>query len=256
MPEPEPPIGLGLNASAAPPASNEVLPSAESLQFRKAEHARDPASGPQCLSCKRATGPNYFQVNGQTVCGACAAAIESGQKTTSRGLLLKGLLYGVGAALAGSILYATVAIITGFQLALIAILIGYMVGKSIHKAAGGGRPQQITAVILTYLSISSSYVPLVIYQFGKHPSTQSTTANEGKSGTVITAPQVTRPSVPLSSTLVALASLAVAGPFMALRNSSGLLSLVIIFFGLQRAWRLTGRPILVLSGPYQAATPA
>jgi hypothetical protein len=34
----------------------------------------------------------------------------------------------------------------------------------------------------------------------------------------------------------------------------GLISALIIFIGLRQAWRMTGRPELVISGPYKVGT--
>jgi hypothetical protein len=223
------------------------IPPAESLQFRRAEHAPDPALGPQCASCKNPSGHEYYQANGIPVCARCASAIESNTKPAPKHTLLKAFLYGSGAAIAGCALYATVAIVTGLELALIAILIGYMVGKAIRYASPGGRPQQIMAVALTYLAISASYVPVGIYHLIKNKPAKTEAAR-----------QVT-PAKPAASPAAAIGMLmvfAVAGPFMTLTDASGLISLVIIFFGLQRAWRMTGRPDIVISGPYQAQASA
>lgn len=228
----------------------EMLPPAESLQFRRAEHAPDAALGPQCASCKNPSGAEYYQVNGIDVCARCAAAIDANTKPAPTHTLVKAFLYGSGAAIAGCALYATVAIVTGLELALIAILIGYMVGKAIRMASPGGRPQQIMAVVLTYLAISTSYVPVGIYHRVKGKPAQ-TTATETKP---VVTPAEAAPSP--AAAIGLLLGFAIAGPFLTLTDASGILSLVIIFFGLQRAWRMTGRPNLVISGPYQTAAAA
>jgi hypothetical protein len=45
-----------------------------------------------------------------------------------------------------------------------------------------------------------------------------------------------------------------AAPFFGLTSGiSGLISLFIIFIGLQRAWRLTARSQILLMGPYPAS---
>jgi hypothetical protein len=51
--------------------------------------------------------------------------------------------------------------------------------------------------------------------------------------------------------LLAILALALAAPFLSISSFGGILSLVIIFFGLQRAWRLTGRTQIAVMGPYQ-----
>lgn len=44
-----------------------------------------------------------------------------------------------------------------------------------------------------------------------------------------------------------------ASPFMQvwLQPASGLISLLILFFGLSRAWALTGRSDILIMGPYK-----
>jgi len=52
--------------------------------------------------------------------------------------------------------------------------------------------------------------------------------------------------------MVFLIGIAMASPFMSLNQGlGGLLTLLIIFWGLQRAWRMTGRSNILVMGPYQ-----
>jgi hypothetical protein len=144
--------------------------------------------------------------------------------------LLLSFLYGLGAAIAGTALFSFVWIVSKSQFALISILIGYMVGKAVRYASQGlgGRPQQIIAVLLTYFSVAMSIVPVVIYQqMEKHAS--------------FTTPEV-----------LGLLFLGLTSPFLALKaGASGILTLLITFFGIQRAWHLTGRTNILVMGPYQ-----
>jgi hypothetical protein len=259
MQEPEPLISLGLNAGAGTAgSSSEPLPPAESLQFRKAEQTLDPMGGKRCASCKQTTTMQYFQANGVVVCEDCAAAIESGQKPAPAHLLLKSFFYGLGAAIGGSILYATVAIATGFEFALIAILIGYAVAKSIrHASRGGGRPQQFLAVALTYFSITTSYIPVWIYQADKQPPAALAPSSAHNPAPIASdASNSTRRPASSVGVVITLLGLALAAPFFAMQSAGGMLSLLIIFFGLRYAWRLTRRADVIVSGPYQTAASA
>ncbi len=78
--------------------------------------------------------------------------------------MLRAALYGAGAAL--------VAIVTGYEIGLISILVGITVGKAIRRGSHGwgGRPQQILAVALTYFAITSSYIPVAIYNAQNKPA--------------------------------------------------------------------------------------
>jgi hypothetical protein len=59
----------------------------------------------------------------------------------------------------------------GVEIGIIAIAVGYMVGKAVRAGSRGlgGRPQQILAVLLTYFSITTSYVAVGFYQMAKNP---------------------------------------------------------------------------------------
>jgi hypothetical protein len=249
MSEPEPFTSLNLNAPASNlSASAENLPAAETLQFRRAEHTTSEATGQRCAACVKPLGATYFQVHDKIVCPQCASAVESRLKAPPAHSLLRAFIYGLGAAIAGCALYATVAIVTGLEIALIAILIGYMVGKAVRHASGGlgGRPQQILAVVLTYFSISMSYIPVAIYHYAKNPPH----AAAATSGNAIQTRNNRQPSS-AGSALLGLLAIGLAAPFLSISGVGGLISLLIIFFGLQRAWRVTGRPEIVVHGPFQ-----
>src|ERR1019366_2626138 len=164
--------------------------------------------------------------------------------------LMRAALYGGGAALAGCALYALVAIVLHAEIGLIAILVGWMVGKAIRHASNGhgGRRQQILAVLLTYFAITTSYIPVILY----HAATNPRVAQRGQAQTA---------DAPASSDAPAKArprmSFGAAAPFLLALTSgvSAWISLFIIFIGLQYAWKLTARREIVLTGPYQAEAP-
>jgi hypothetical protein len=223
------------------------------LQFRRAVPIDDSAALNRCVACKAPIHGTYYHAAGQMVCPECAQRIQQGQQTAPPASLAKAFLYGGGAALAGCIIYALVAIVLHAEIGLVSILVGYMVGTAIRKASGGlgGRPQQILAVALTYFAITTSYIPVVIYsgmQKSEQSSQQATT-----SGAPVE-PRETAQAPSLGRTLLLLALIAAAAPFLALGSgTSGILTIVIIFFGLSRAWRLTGRTDILVMGPYETA---
>jgi hypothetical protein len=226
-----------------------VIP-VEQLQFRHAEPAGE-AAPKRCSACNSPIWSTYFQVVGRDICPTCAERIRLGQQAPPAHSLLKAALYGGGAALAGCILYATIAIVANLELALIAILIGFMVGKAIRHASNGlgGRPQQLLAVVLTYFAITFSYVGVYIYQIAQKPQTAQQR----------TAEQTNQPRPGIVTVIVAIVGIAAVAPFLALTGPNpvgALISLVIIFFGLQRAWRMTGRINIDIFGPYDASAVA
>lgn len=259
MPQPDPLISLGLNE----PRKTE-LPAADELQFQRAEPVSktgEPAPAPtrRCVACKQPIAETYFHAQGQVVCPRCAALIQAGQQAPPAHSLLTAALYGIGAALAGCAIYATVAIVTGYEMALIAILVGYMVGKAVRQGSkGGGRPQQVLAVCLTYFAISTSYIPVAIYRVRSHRAVASQAASEATPDTTTKAPsRLPAPRRSMGSAVLVLLLFGLAAPFLMLRAGVGaILSLIIILIGLRQAWRLTGRADILITGPYEAASPA
>jgi hypothetical protein len=142
-------------------------------------------------------------------------------------------------------------VLTGVEFALITILIGVMIGKAIRHASHGlgGRPQQILAVVLTYFAITTSYIPVVISQAARH----SKPAAAQQTATPKTPERSSDPNAKpsLAGAILFLLLIGAAAPFLSLTSGlGGLLSLFIIFIGLQRAWKLTARTDLLVMGPY------
>jgi hypothetical protein len=106
----------------------------------------------------------------------------------------------------------------------------------------GGRPQQILAVALTYFAITTSYIPVFVYQQVKNPTTlKQTHAKPGNQADQQTA----------AAAIVTLLLIFAAAPFLGLANGVGaLVSLFTIFIGLRQAWTLTGRrEVLIMGNP-------
>jgi|SRR5690349_23012207 len=146
----------------------------EPLQFDVAEPGASDASSnaaPEATTCKACSRPianTYYQANGAIICESCRAALDQPRGSRfSRGMRATGL--GLAAALAGSLLYFAVAAITGREFGLVAIAVGYMVGKAVRRGSRGrgGWAYQSLAVGLTYLAIVSTYVPLIAKEFQK-----------------------------------------------------------------------------------------
>jgi hypothetical protein len=240
---------------------NGQSPIPQGLQFQHAEPlfsaAAPTGSGKSCVVCKQPIGGTYYHAQGQVVCPLCADRIQTGQQAAPSLSLARAALYGAGAGLAGCILYATVAIATGLEVGLIAIVVGYMVGKAIRHASHGlgGRPQQILAVALTYFSITTSYIPVFIYENVKHPPAVAQSGQIRARGDAASDSATSPPKrMSLSRAVLYLLALAAVAPFLSLGSGiSGFISLFIIFIGLKQAWRMTGRPEVLVMGPYESA---
>jgi hypothetical protein len=252
MPAPDEPISAGLNASAP----DDAAPPVERLQFRRAEPiaSSSESSAQRCVACQGPIVESYYHASGRVVCPACAARIQHGQQQPPAYSFPRALLYGGAAALAGCAIYAIVAIATGMEIGLIAILVGIMVGKAIRRASGGfgGRQQQILAVVLTYFSIATSYIPVIIWEVAHKSKIEA--ARTSNSGAVSSEQSDNSKGIPAAKTILYLLAIGAVAPFLALTSGvSGIISLFIIFIGLKQAWRLTGRSQIVVMGPYQTA---
>ncbi len=234
-------------------------PAPQELQFQHAEplpaHASDP-NAPRCVVCKNVIGTTYFHAQGRVVCPMCAERIQSGQQAPPAISLGRAALYGAGAALAGCILYAAVAILLNVEIGIVAIAVGIMVGKAIRAGSKGlgGRPQQILAVVLTYFAITTSCIPVYFHQLSTNPQMRAQLQTQAAQGSKSDDAKPA-PVGPVSAVLMLLLLFA-AAPFFGLTTGiSGAISLFIIFIGLKQAWRLTGRSEILVMGPYEA-TPA
>lgn len=132
------------------------------LQFDRAEpsQAAAPASpGPvQCAACG-ARLLSYYSVNGRVTCKRCRDESVAAQQGSHVPTLARAAILGLLAAVAGAVVYFTVAKVTGYEIGLISIVVGLLVGKAVKvgaRARGGWRYQAL-AVFLCYLSIASSY---------------------------------------------------------------------------------------------------
>src|SRR5258708_11741731 len=123
------------------------MPDEEKLQFHTAEYAAADAS-PRCGLCKAEIGDTYYHLNGSAICKVCAVQRQANPEPPAGRAFGKSVLYGLGAALAGSALYGIVLLATGAEFALLSILIGIMVGKAMmHGSGGRGGPEVQNAAL-------------------------------------------------------------------------------------------------------------
>jgi hypothetical protein len=228
---------------------------ADELQFQTAEKVDDRK---RCAACQAVLDESFYQIQGVDVCMACAAARRVGQELPdSRKKFLRALLYGGGAAFLGWAGWSAVEIITGLQIGLLAIGVGWMVGTAIRKGTEGhtSRKYQILAVALTYLAISMSFVPILINDLVKkgNPATE-----QKKMASTVTVP----PDGPPTPAGMAVASamligLALVSPLLGafMNFPMGLIGVFIVYLALQRAWQLTQPDEALITGPF-AVEPA
>jgi hypothetical protein len=200
------------------------------LQFERAEMT-DNATASACTVCKRQLR-SYFDVNGLVVCPTCKENIlASVQGGSGFARFMKAGLLGTGAAVVGALGYWAITAATGYNLGLIAIAVGWLVGTAVAKGAEnrGGWFYQVLAVVLTYLSIGVSLIPEVL---------KASEANsEGGAARVI------------FGIIVAFTGPVIVGV-------SSPISGLIYGFGLWEAGRRNKKAVISVNGPFQVKEPA
>jgi hypothetical protein len=237
------------------------------LQFDRAEFEGDRPHA-SCAMCHESLLGSYYEINGSTVCEACCERIRTSLTSGTPGRrALRAIGAGVGAAIAGSLLYYAILAITGYEFGLIAIVVGFAVGKAVSWGSDGrgGWAYQTLAIALTYLAIVSAYLPGIITAIKDMPdeTAQSETvagemttagASNGSAAEPASEPAAeNRPPTFGQFTVAVLLLLAIAcvAPFLAgLQNIMGL---VIIGIGLYEAWKLNKRQAMVITGPHALA---
>ena len=139
----------------SPESSDAPAPAnpASDLQFDRAEVP----VAPRCRGCNKPIGDSFFRIEGKTVCAPCHDKINAqftGGSGTER--FLKASLFGTLAAILGAGVYYAILAATGYELALISIGIGIIVGMAVKKGCGGrgGWVYQTLAIFLTYSAIA------------------------------------------------------------------------------------------------------
>ena len=269
----------------------------ESLQFDRVVAAANPAidtsaSGPAvvCSRCNATIKTYYYQLNGSPVCAACKQAAEGSSKSErSAGAFIRAALLGLGAAIVGAVIYYGVIAITNFEIGIVAILIGYLVGAAVRMGArgAGGRRFQILAVGLTYFSVGLAYSPLALKGLNEAksskiaakvaPRTDSAAVDSAgeadkarlaeaqNAATDVSDPTVAPVGAPNTNRLGVVTVLLGLGatfllifalPVISVVGSlpSGLISALIIGIGMRQAWRMTAGQTRTITGPHRIAT--
>lgn len=157
---------------------------APGLQFERVEPLAPAPTELACLVCRQPLRGEYFEVNGNPTCGPChAGLVQHFNGPISWRTWGRVLVRGGGMALLGTILYFAVLKLTGYELGLIAVVVGVLVGSGVRKASGqrGGWKLQAAAMALTYASIVASYMPSVYNGLVSGANKQQETKSEPSS---------------------------------------------------------------------------
>jgi hypothetical protein len=249
---------------------------ASDLQFDRADFGGQQPASPTCVACQQPVTERYFDVNGQMTCPTCRESIANTlEKDPGWGAPFTALGAGLAGGLVGALLYYAVLKITGYEIGLIAIVVGLMVGRAVRWGSGGrgGRGYQVMAVAITYIAIVSTYVPFIIEAMRSAPAQQTTSvegaaspgaASPGAPAAPSSQPQPTQAAAAnsaeqseeftLGGVVIALGLLflvLLASPFLA--GFQNVIGWLIIGFALWEAWKANRRVALSIAGPFTLA---
>ncbi|MFZ0299286.1 MAG: hypothetical protein WAM13_13130 [Candidatus Sulfotelmatobacter sp.] len=238
-------------------------------QFGTAEYS----AGDRCRVCQQPTGGTYYRVKASVVCPSCAEKMRGAIPTDNHAAFVRALAYGTGAALAGLVGYALIAILLqGWVISYMSIGVGWIVGTAMIKGSNGigGRRYQLAAAVLTYAAVSMAAIPIWIHfasdrhpqkqaqdqsfeeegrKFGNHPEEQQTEMQ--------LAPRPEKPRMSFGTWLGTVVLLGLASPFIQLSGSPlwGAIGLLILFWGIRIAWRITAGRQFEIYGPFADSPP-
>lgn len=222
--------------------------------------------GMGCVACGRAIHDAYFTRNNQFVCTSCEAPVRAAGPPGSEITRFLGALgLGLVAAAVASVLWMVVTEFTGYEIGLIAIAVGWIVGVAITMGSRGtgGWPYQLMAVVLTYTAIVFTYVPMVA------PAIEEQWLEEQASIVVSGEASEAAMHDPLAAieeadrraegtgvnkSMIYATAIAVSFTIPFLGGFDNLFGLLIIGFGLYQAFNMTAKREVMWGGPFRIGT--
>lgn len=237
--------------------------------------------GASCGVCHQPITGLHYRANGAMLCGRCADRLKREMPQDSHSAFVRALVFGAGGFLLALIAYSLIGILLqGWTIGYLSLAVGWIIGKAMMAGSrgSGGRRYQLAAVLLTYAAVSISAVPISLATM-KHDSSAAarTTDREASPGgpksdsaTPEQKPQKASagdaatqrsgdvPKMSFATEIATLALIGLGSPFYGLQEGvSGVLMLVILFVGMQFAWKITaGRTGVAVDGPFELAKSA
>ena len=121
--------------------------------------------GHSCAVCEHELVDTYHLANDAMVCSGCRAQLGSTEPTGS-GLsrFTKAVAFGLIGGAIGAAIYFGILEWTGYEVGLVAIAVGFLVGAGVRLGTGGhgGWLYQTLAVGITYSAIVTTYIPFIV----------------------------------------------------------------------------------------------
>jgi hypothetical protein len=244
---------------------SDLNPSQATPQFTTAEYSGS-SGGDRCVSCNQPLTARYYRVNTRMACEGCVQELQRRQPADSHAGYVRGILFGVGAAIVGMAGYAGFTILTGLYIGYVSLAVGWLVGKAIMLGSKGigGRRYQIAAVILTYAAVSIAAVPIAIsYQLKAKSQTESVQPQQqqksaGEADNSQAGQTQPKPKLSFGEAVLQLLVIGLASPFLELQDPlHGIIGLIILMVGIRIAWQITvGSRRANIQGPYENSSAA
>lgn len=243
------------------------------------------AAGPATCSRCETSLTEYWGVDGNVLCERCKDEVlaERSAPEGATGRVFKALGLGFGGMLVGATVWYLVGKFTGYEVGLIAILLGFLVGKGIFIGSGkrGGIGYQIMALLITYFGIGAGMAPMAFEQLSQGveqttdslramdqgaaaPATQlSDSAIDAElarlDSSLATAKEADANALPTGAAVaiavIALLALIFSLPVLSVMGGS-IIGILIYGFALFEAFRLTRKIEPVVTGPHPVGAAA
>lgn len=209
----------------------------DELQFDTVEHSHA-QTGLSCMACKRVVDGTYWEMGAEnvaptTLCDGCRPQLQLWFNLASSWRAhLRALVFGLGAGAAGFALYWGVLALTGYEVGLISIAVGWMVGMAVRKGGYnlGTHTKAAMAVAITYLSVTLAFAPLIYAQFAADAT-----------------------GLEAAASAIAAVVAAPLNPVLSLVEdpAGGFLGVLILGFGLWQAFSLNKKVAIAIRGPFR-----
>jgi hypothetical protein len=269
----------------------------DDLDFERADFTHEALSREQhdgtralgsigCSICRLEIADRYFTKNQAFICASCEGPERlAGPPGSALARALGAIAAGSLAAALASAVWMAVTLLTGYEIGLIAIAVGWAVGiaVSIGNRGVGGLPYQLLATFLTYTAIVMTYVPMLAHELQTNPfeaavnqpdytrlnpdlggnldetgqeihdfdASASVAQDEGNidEGTVEGIAESGDGKIDAFLAWVIAIPIAYTVPFLS--GFDNVIGLLIIGFGLYQAWNMTGKREIHWAGPFR-----
>jgi hypothetical protein len=217
-----------------------------------------PGDAPVCRACSTSIVGSYYTLGDQMLCEPCHFAVrDAGAPGSALSRAFGALGLGLVAAIVAGALWLVVTELTGYEIGLIAIVVGFLVGAAVRIGgrAVGGIGYQLLAVLLTYSAIVMTYVPAIVSELRANEALIAQLESETTDPTRIelsaegdVTPAVDEWAITITLYLISV-PFAYAAPFLiGFENAIGLL---IIGFALFQAGKMNKTALLEMQGPFR-----